>query len=138
MVNKSKIWMKTFTNAFVSLYNERRIQIQLRTVSCKMNPAFTARHPLTLYHLANSSPKKKDPIVPSLTFFLWTCRRSKSIWISMTWIWSKLLWSDCRTVVGSLFFFPYHLCFLSCLQPFMGSKNYGLEITMVTGPQLHM
>lgn len=63
--------MKTFTNAFVSLYNERRIQIQLRTVSCKMNPAFTARHPLTLYHLANSTPKKKDPIVPSLTFFFY-------------------------------------------------------------------
>lgn len=63
--------MKTFTNAFVSLYNERRIQIQLRTVSCKMNPVFTARHPLTLYHLANSTPKKKDPIVPSLTFFFY-------------------------------------------------------------------
>lgn len=40
-------------------------------LSCKMNPAFTARHPLTLYHLANSTPKKKDPIVPSLTFFFY-------------------------------------------------------------------
>ena len=36
----------------------------------KMNPALTARHPLTLYHLAMSTPRKKDPIVPSLTFFM--------------------------------------------------------------------
>lgn len=71
MVNKSKIWMKTFTNAFVSLYNERRIQIQLRTVSCKMNPAFTARHPLTLYHLANSTPKKKRSNCSVFNFFFY-------------------------------------------------------------------
>jgi len=62
--------VQTFTNAFVSLYNERRIQILLRTVYSKMNPALTARHPLTLYHLAISTPRRKRSNCSVFNFFM--------------------------------------------------------------------